>query len=218
MATYLVLLGPPGAGKGTQAKKLAGRLKLPHVSSGDLFREHLRGETELGVKAKSYIDRGDLVPDDVTIAMVRERLERPDCEGGAILDGFPRTPTQAEGLQEILGSFGSSLEAVLYIEVSEPELLKRLTGRRVCKAHGHIYHVGFNPPQVDGVCDIDGSELIQRDDDKEETVRNRIQVYWEQTAPLVDFYRDKGLLIEVDGEQPVEAVTDEMLAAIKEEA
>lgn len=218
IATYLVLLGPPGAGKGTQAKKLAGRLKLPHVSSGDLFREHLRGETELGLEAKRYIDRGDLVPDDVTIAMIRDRLERPDCEGGAILDGFPRTPAQAEGLEEILESFNSRLDAVLYIDVGEPELLKRLTGRRVCEAHGHIYHVQFNPPEVEGVCDIDGSKLIQREDDKEETVRNRIQVYREQTAPLVEFYRNKGLLIEVNGEQPVEAVTEEMLGAIRKEA
>lgn len=218
IATYLVLLGPPGAGKGTQAKKLAGRLKLPHVSSGDLFREHLRGETELGLEAKRYIDRGDLVPDDVTIAMIRDRLERPDCEGGAILDGFPRTPAQAEGLEEILESFNSRLDAVLYIDVGELELLKRLTGRRVCEAHGHIYHVQFNPPEVEGVCDIDGSKLIQREDDKEETVRNRIQVYREQTAPLVEFYRNKGLLIEVNGEQPVEAVTEEMLGAIRKEA
>ncbi len=218
MATYLVLLGPPGAGKGTQAKRLAGRLNLPHISSGDLFREHLRGETELGLKAKSYIDRGDLVPDDVTIAMVRDRLERPDCEQGAILDGFPRTPAQAGGLEEILGSLGSGLNGVLYIDVGEPELFKRLTGRRVCEAHGHIYHKDFNPPEVEGVCDIDGSRLIQREDDKKGTVRNRIQVYWKQTAPLIEYYRDEGLLMEVNGEQSMDEVTEDMLAAIKKEA
>lgn len=216
MPMYLVLLGPPGAGKGTQAKILSRKMGLPHISTGDLFREHLKQDTELGQKAREYMDRGDLVPDDVTIAMVRERLERPDCEQGAILDGFPRTPAQAEGLQEILRSLGGSVDAVLYIDVREDALLKRLTGRLVCKAQGHIYHEEFKQPQEAGVCDIDGSELLERDDDKEATVRNRIEVYWEQTVPLIEYYRERGLLVEVDGDQPVQDVTASMLAAIPE--
>lgn len=216
MPTYLVLLGPPGAGKGTQAKILSRRLEMPHISSGDLFREHLRSETELGKAAKSYIDKGNLVPDDVTIAMVRERLERPDCADGAILDGFPRTPPQAEGLEGILQDLDEGLDVVLYMDVSEDALLTRLTGRLVCEAHGHIYHEEHKPPEKEGVCDIDGSPLIQREDDNEETVLNRIDVYWEQTAPLIEYYRDENLLVEVNGEQPVQAVTEEMLNAIEE--
>ncbi|MDX1600240.1 MAG: adenylate kinase [Anaerolineales bacterium] len=216
MPTYLVLLGPPGAGKGTQAKILARRLGLPHISSGDLFREHLRKETELGKAARSYIDKGNLVPDDVTIAMVRERLERPDCADGAILDGFPRTPAQAEGLEGILQDLGDGLDAVLYMDVSEDVLRTRLTGRLVCEAQGHIYHEEHKQPEEEGVCDIDGSPLIQREDDNIETVLNRIDVYWEQTAPLIQYYRDRNLLIEVNGEQSVKAVTEEMMAAIME--
>jgi len=218
MPTYLILLGPPGAGKGTQAKRLCDELGLPHVSSGDIFRKHLKEETELGVLAKQYMDEGELVPDDVTIAMVGDRLAKPDCSGGAILDGFPRTPAQADGLDEMLAELGGQVDVVLYVQVSDEELIRRLTGRLVCRANGHIYNLRFNPPEHEGVCDIDGSELYQRDDDKEETVRNRIKVYQAQTAPLIEHYRQRGLLIEINGEQPVERVTAEMLAAIPEEA
>lgn len=218
MATYLVLLGPPGAGKGTQAKRLAEQLDLPHISSGDIFREHLTQETDLGKDARRYMDRGELVPDDVTTAMIAQRLSQPDCAAGAILDGFPRTIPQAQGLDEILQDQGRSLEAVLLIDVAQKELIRRLSGRLVCRQHGHIYHRHYNPPQEAGVCDIDGSELYQREDDKEETVRHRIEVYQEQTAPLVEYYRSKDLLVEVDGNQPVEQVTQALLDAVQQEA
>lgn len=215
MPTYLVMLGPPGAGKGTQAKILSRRLGLPHISSGDLFREHLRSETELGKAARSYIDNGNLVPDDVTIAMIQDRLECPDCADGAILDGFPRTPAQAAGLEEILQDLDEGVDTVLYIDVGDDILLTRLTGRLVCEAHGHIYHEEHRTPEEEGVCDIDGSPLIQREDDNEETVRNRIDVYWEQTSPLIEYYQERDLLVEVNGEQPVNEVTEDMLAAIR---
>lgn len=217
MPTYLVLLGPPGAGKGTQAKILAKRLGLPHISSGDLFREHLKRETELGRAARSYMDKGNLVPDDVTIEMVRERLQRPDCSDGAILDGFPRTPAQAQGLQKILAEFNAGVDVVLYMDVDEDVLLTRLTGRLVCAERGHIYHEENKPPRQPGVCDIDGSPLVQREDDNEETVRNRIDVYWEETSPLIEYYQDRELLVEVNGQQSVKTVTEEMLAAIRKE-
>jgi adenylate kinase len=218
MATFLVLLGPPGAGKGTQAKRLASELGIPQVSTGDLFREHLKQQTGLGQKANEYIKKGELVPDDVTVGMVRERLSRDDCENGAILDGFPRTVPQAEALAEILDDLGATLTGIFCIEISEQELLRRLTGRRVCRASGHIYHVEFNPPEEPGVCDHDGSELFQREDDKEETVKERIRVYREQTAPLCDYYAERGKLVEVDGEQNIEAVTKALLSAIEKKA
>jgi len=216
VATYLILLGPPGAGKGTQAKLLAVEAGLPHISSGDIFRQNLTESTELGKQARLYIDRGELVPDDVTIAMIRERLSRPDCQAGAILDGFPRTIDQATGLDEMLAAFGSGVDRVLYVDIADEELIRRLSGRLVCRAQGHIYHQAFNPPKQPGVCDVDGSALYQREDDKEATVRHRIQVYMQQTAPLIEHYRQRGLLSEIDGEQPVEAVTRDMLAAIGE--
>ena len=217
MPTFVVLLGPPGAGKGTQAVRLAESLGVPHVSSGDLFREHLQEQTELGRQAQSYINRGELVPDDVTINMIRERVNREDCcADGAILDGFPRTPAQADALDEILSEMGTALKAVYYISVSEDELIDRLTGRRVCKAAGHIYHLRYNPPKEPDVCDIDGSELYQRDDDRLETVVQRIRVYQQQTMPLIAYYRTKGLLVEVDGEQPIEQVTQSLLKAVSE--
>jgi adenylate kinase len=216
VATFLVLLGPPGAGKGTQAKRLAGSLELPHISSGDIFREHLQENSELGEEARAYMDRGELVPDDVTIAMIGDRLSRADCGGGAILDGFPRTINQAKGLDGILEDLGSSLAAVLYIEVGEDELTRRLTGRLVCRAKGHIYHRDFNPPQKPDICDVDGSELYQRPDDQEETVRNRIKVYRDQTSPLIEHYTGQGLLVTIDGEQGVNDVADELLSVVEE--
>jgi adenylate kinase len=214
MATYIVLLGPPGVGKGTQAKILAEKTRLAHISSGDLFRENLKNQTELGKLAKSFMDKGELVPDDVTIRMIRDRLSRPDCEAGAVLDGFPRTPAQAEALEKMLAGFGGEVNAVPYITAHEAILVERASGRWTCRAQGHIYHQKFNPPKQPGVCDVDGSELFQRDDDKAETVAKRIRVYLEQTMPLVDHYRRSGRLIEIDGAQPVEQVTKELLSAL----
>ncbi|MBL8100936.1 MAG: adenylate kinase [Anaerolineales bacterium] len=214
MATFIVLLGPPGVGKGTQAKILAETTKLAHVSSGDLFRENLKNQTELGRLAKSFMDKGELVPDDVTISMIRERISRPDCEAGAILDGFPRTPTQADALEKMLAEFASEVNAVPYITADESVLVERTGGRWTCREHGHIYHEKFSPPQKTGVCDFDGSELYQRDDDKVETVTKRIRVYLEQTMPLVEYYRKCGKLLEIDGAQPVEQVTRVLLSAL----
>lgn len=215
MATYIVLLGPPGVGKGTQAKILAETTKLAHVSSGDLFRENLKNQTELGKLAKSYMDKGELVPDDVTINMIRERLGRTDCAAGAILDGFPRTPAQAEALEKMLAEIKGQVDAVPYITAPESILVERASGRWICRAKGHVYHQAFNPPQRAGVCDEDGSELYQREDDKVETVTKRIRVYLDQTMPLVDYYRKSGKLIEIDGAQQVDQVTKTLLAALK---
>ena len=217
MAAYIVLLGPPGVGKGTQAKMLSEQTGLPQVSSGDLFRENLKNETELGKLAKTYMDKGELVPDDVTIAMVRDRLKRPDCEKGAILDGFPRTPAQAEALETMLADFNGRVDVVPYITADENVLVERIGGRWTCRLNGHIYHEKFNPPRQPGICDEDGSELYQREDDKAATVSNRIRVYLTQTAPLVDFYRSRGTLVEIDGAQAVEQVSEELLSAVRKQ-
>lgn len=214
MPTYIVLLGPPGAGKGTQAEIISEKTGLAHVSSGDIFRENINNKTELGKLVEGYINRGDLVPDDVTIAMIRERLARPDCAQGAVLDGYPRTPAQAQALEKMLKEFGGAVDRVPYIQVDEEELVKRLSGRWTCRAEGHIYHEEFNPPKQAGVCDIDGSELYQRDDDKRETVQRRIHVYFQQTAPLIEHYRKQGVLVDINGAQTIEAVTAELLAAL----
>lgn len=214
MPTYIVLLGPPGAGKGTQADAITSRLQLPHISSGDIFRENLKSQTELGKLAAGYMNRGELVPDDVTIQMIRERLSRKDCQPGALLDGFPRTPAQADALAAMLVEFNGQVNAVPYINVPEDVLIERLTGRWTCRAEGHIYHEKYNPPKVPGRCDQDGSELYQREDDKVETVTRRIRVYLTQTQPLIDYYRQRNLLIEVDGKQPIEKVTADLLAAL----
>jgi len=218
MATYIVLLGPPGAGKGTQAQIISEKYALPHISSGDIFRENLKNETELGKLAQSYMGKGNLVPDDVTIAMIRERLARPDCQGGALLDGFPRTPAQAEALAAMLVEFDGSVKAVPYISVPEVLLIERLTGRWTCRQAGHIFHEKYNPPRQSGICDLDGSELYQRDDDKAETVTRRIRVYLEQTEPLIEYYRQRGLLLEIDGSKAIETVSTELLAALAEKA
>jgi adenylate kinase len=215
MGLYIVLLGGPGAGKGTQAEMLVRALGIPQVSTGDLFREHLRNETELGRLAKTYIDRGELVPDQVTIDMVRERFSRPDCAEGALLDGFPRTIPQAEGLDALLADKGEELTAVPYIKVSPEVLLERLAGRWTCRECGAMYHAAFSPAQKDGVCDKCGGELYQRADDTPETQRHRIEVYFAQTAPLIEWYRDQSLLIEIYGEESIEQVGAELLAAIK---
>ena len=215
MATFIVLLGPPGVGKGTQAKILAETTRLAHVSSGDLFREHLKNDTDLGKLAKSFMDKGELVPDDVTISMIRERLSRPDCEAGAILDGFPRTPAQADALEKMLSEFKGEVNSVPYITAAESILVERAGGRWTCRANGHVYHQKFSPPKQTGICDLDGSELYQRDDDKAETVVHRIKVYLDQTAPLVDYYRRHGKLIEIDGAKEVDQVTVALLSALK---
>ncbi|HEX7974771.1 MAG TPA: adenylate kinase [Anaerolineales bacterium] len=214
MPTYIVLLGPPGAGKGTQAEIISEKLKLPHISSGDIFRENLKNQTELGQQAKGYIDRGELVPDDLTIAMIRDRLARPDAANGALLDGFPRTPAQAAALDTMLVGFHGQVDSVPYIKVPEQVLIERLTGRWTCRAQGHVYHQKFNPPQQANVCDIDGSELYQRTDDKAETVLNRIRVYLDQTMPLIQYYQQRGKLLEVDGTQSIEQVAADLLAGL----
>ena len=216
MATYIVMLGPPGVGKGTQAKILAEKTGLVHVSSGDLFRENIKKQTELGQLAQSFINKGELVPDDVTIAMIRERLSRPDCRAGAILDGFPRTPSQADAFKQMLAEFGSDVDHVPFVNATEDVLVTRLSGRWTCRANGHVFHAKFNPPQKPGVCDLDGSELYQRDDDKTETVSRRIQVYMKQTAPLIEYYREAGKLVEINGAQPIENVTAALVKALEE--
>jgi adenylate kinase len=215
MATYIVMLGPPGVGKGTQAKILAKKTGLVHVSSGDLFRENIKNRTELGQVAQSYMNKGELVPDDVTIAMVRERISRPDCQAGVILDGFPRTPKQADALKQMLAEFGGDVDYVPFVNADEEVLVERLSGRWTCRANGHVFHTTFNPPKEPGVCDLDGSELYQRDDDKVETVKNRIQVYRKQTAPLIEYYREAGKLVEINGAQPIEKVTVELVKALE---
>jgi len=214
MARYIVLLGPPGAGKGTQAKRISTELGLAHISSGDIFRENLKNKTELGELAKQYIDRGELVPDDVTIAMIKERLQRPDCKQGALLDGFPRTPVQANELDNLLGELNSTLEMVMYIEVPDEVLIDRLAGRWTCRAQGHVFHEKFSPPKVAGICDYDGSEIYQRPDDQRETVMNRIEVYQAQTKPLIDYYQQNGKLIVIDGTQAIEQVGNDLLEAL----
>lgn len=215
---FIVLMGGPGAGKGTQARMLQATLDLPQVASGDLFREHFANETELAKRAKKYVDRGDLVPDEITIAMVKERLTRPDVAEGAIFDGFPRTIAQAQDLDRLLAKMNERITVVPYIHVDPEILLKRLAGRWTCRAEGHVYHAVFNPPQVAGVCDKDGSELYQREDDTEETQRKRIQVYFDQTAPLLDYYREKSLLVEINGERAIDDIQKDLVEVINSAA
>jgi adenylate kinase len=195
----VAFLGPPGAGKGTQARELAREWGVPHVATGDMLREAVAAGTTLGREAKAFMDKGALVPDDVIIGMIAERLREPDARRGFLLDGFPRTIAQAEGLERLLKDLGQPLERVIYFDVPEPELIRRLTGRRVCRSCGHSFHVVSNPPRRDGVCDVCGGELYQRVDDSEATVRNRLNVYRKQTAPLLDWYSGKDLLGTIDG-------------------
>ncbi|MFC4563525.1 adenylate kinase [Nocardiopsis mangrovi] len=208
------MVGPPGAGKGTQAQILASELSIPKVSTGDIFRANVSGGTELGQQAKAYMDRGDLVPDEVTNAMVRDRLAQEDARGGFLLDGFPRNVAQAETLNKILDDLGARLDVVLELRVDEEEVVKRLSGRRSCRNCGHAQHVVFDPPKTDGVCDSCGGELFQREDDKEETIRHRLDVYREQTAPLVQFYESEGILVTIAAVGDVKDVTARAQAAL----
>ncbi|ACJ32510.1 Adenylate kinase [Anoxybacillus flavithermus WK1] len=202
----LVLMGLPGAGKGTQAEKIVEKYKIPHISTGDMFRAAIKEGTELGLQAKSYMDRGDLVPDEVTIGIVRERLSKDDCQNGFLLDGFPRTVAQAEALETLLQQLDRSIDYVINIEVDKSILMERLTGRRICKECGATYHLVFNPPAQAGVCDKCGGELYQRADDNEATVANRLEVNMKQTQPLLDFYEAKGYLRNINGQQHIDQV------------
>lgn len=210
----VVLLGPPGVGKGTQAAKLAERYGVPHISTGDALREAVQKGTKVGLKAKSYMERGALVPDEVVIGIIGERLAQPDCRKGFILDGFPRTVNQAEALDDILKSMGTDLDAVLHITAPDQVIVERLSGRRTCRRCGRVYHIATMPPKRDGICDICGGELYQREDDKPEAIAKRLQVYREQTAPLVDYYRRRGKLVEIDGSKSVEEVFDQIVDAL----
>ena len=194
----LILMGLPGAGKGTQAEKIVEKYAIPHISTGDMFRSAIKEGTALGNEAKTYMDKGELVPDEVTIGIVKERLSKPDCEKGFLLDGFPRTVAQAEALERLLNELNTKLDYVLHVKVPTEKLIERLTGRRICPTCGATYHVEFNPPKQEGICDHDGTELIQREDDQPETVKNRLDVNIEQTQPLLDFYEDKGYLVDID--------------------
>ncbi|AKS37135.1 adenylate kinase [Anoxybacillus gonensis] len=202
----LVLMGLPGAGKGTQAEKIVEKYKIPHISTGDMFRAAMKEGTELGLQAKSYMDRGDLVPDEVTIGIVRERLSKDDCQNGFLLDGFPRTVAQAEALETLLQQLNRSIDYVINIEVDKNILMERLTGRRICKECGATYHLVFNPPAKAGVCDKCGGELYQRADDNEATVANRLEVNMKQAQPLLDFYAAKGYLRNINGQQHIDQV------------
>lgn len=213
--TYIVLLGAPGAGKGTQARQLVEKLDLPQVSTGDLFRYNLKNETELGLLAKSYMDQGELVPDEVTIRMVEDRLIQEDCATGAIMDGFPRNLNQAAAFDEMVKPYGGVTLAPM-INLDDDEVMRRITGRRVCRSCGSVFHVDYNPPKEEGVCDVDGGELYQRDDDSEDTVRNRLYVYYKQTSPLVGYYFAKCLLAEIDGSRPIDAVQEDLMALLGE--
>lgn len=211
----LILMGLPGAGKGTQAERIVEKYEIPHISTGDMFRAAIKGETELGLKAKSFMDAGELVPDEVTIGIVRDRLAKDDCKKGFLLDGFPRTVAQAEALEELLASLDRKLDYVLNVDVPEQLLMDRLTGRRVSPTSGRTYHVIFNPPKVEGKCDADGSDLIQRDDDKPETVKKRLEVNQKQAKPLFDFYSEKGYLRNIKGDQDIDKVFDDIDQLLK---
>lgn len=207
----LILLGAPGAGKGTQAEYLSKRFSIPHISTGDILRENVKNETELGKKAKEYMDKGLLVPDEIVIEIVKDRLSKEDCKNGFLLDGFPRTIAQAEALDKVLEELGQKIDKVLNIEVPDEKILERMSGRRICKNCGASFHVIYRPPQKEGVCDVCGGELYQREDDKEETVKKRLEVYHAQTQPLIDYYKAKGLLVVAYGQEEIADTTKEVL-------
>jgi adenylate kinase len=210
----LVLLGPPGAGKGTQAAGIVEKFNIPHISTGDIFRKNIKEGTDLGNKAKSYMDKGLLVPDELVVEIVKDRLTEPDCKEGFLLDGFPRTVGQADSLNSELESMNIKLDKVINIDVSKEELIERAVGRRICKECGATYHIKFNPPKQEGVCDICGGSLYQRDDDNEETVTKRIEVYMEQTQPLIEYYREKGILVDINGSQDIDKVFSDIVESL----
>lgn len=211
----ILIMGPPGAGKGTQADVIVKEFGIPHISTGDAFRLAMKQGTPIGIKAKEYIDKGELVPDDVTIGIVEERLQQPDCKKGFLLDGFPRTLAQAEALDQILGRLNKKLDDVINLKVDSDNLLARITGRRVCKSCGTSYHIVFNPPKVEGICDKDGGELYQRPDDNEDSVRTRLEEYSNKTAPLLTFYENQNLLRHIDGEQDIDVVSQNIVSLLR---
>src|SRR2546429_3455283 len=211
----LLLIGAQGSGKGTQAELLSQTLGIPHIASGDLFRKAIDEKTELGIKAKAYIDRGELVPDDLTVTMVVKRLEEPDCSQGVLFDGFPRTVTQAEVLDKGLQEVGKQIDLAIYLQVLREELLKRLSGRYICRAKQHVYNINTHPPKVAGVCDIDGSELYQRSDDTGEAVQKRLDIFFNETIRLLDYYGNQKKLVEVDGNQDIDQVQQSLLDVIR---
>ncbi|CAM4182643.1 adenylate kinase [Lacicoccus alkaliphilus] len=202
----IILMGLPGAGKGTQASKIIKKYPIPHISTGDMFRLAIKNETELGIQAKSYMDKGELVPDEVTIGIVKERLSQSDAKDGFLLDGFPRTVEQAEALNGIMDELGNKIDRTINVDVDEEELINRLTGRRICEVCGTAYHLVFNPPKQEGVCDLDGGKLYQREDDNPETVANRLEVNMKQTQPMLDFYKEQDILVNVDGSKHIDDV------------
>jgi adenylate kinase len=210
----LILMGLPGAGKGTQAEKIVEKYHIPHISTGDMFRLAIKEGTELGKKAKEFMDQGALVPDEVTIGIVDERLRKSDCQNGFLLDGFPRTIAQAEALQSLLANMDKDIDFVLYVDVPEENLLERLTCRRICPTCGSTYHVLYNPPQQEGICDKDGSALIQRDDDTAETVKKRLEVNAKQTKPLLDYYQEKGYLVTINGDRDINHVFQDIKSTL----
>lgn len=211
----LVILGPPGAGKGTQAEFIINKYNIPHISTGDIFRENIKNNTDLGKEAKSYMDKGLLVPDEVVIKIVQDRISRDDCKDGFLLDGFPRTVTQAVSLDAQLDKLNTKLDKVINIDVDQSILVDRAVGRRICKTCGATYHVKYNPPKVEGVCDKDNTPLVQRDDDVKETVENRIKVYLDQTVPLLDYYVAQKLLVNVDGSKDIKEVSEEIVKGLE---
>lgn len=210
----LILLGPPGAGKGTQASGIINKYNIPHISTGDIFRKNIKEGTPLGKKAKEYMDQGLLVPDELTVNLVKDRLTQDDCKEGFLLDGFPRTVAQAEALDVELNNLGWSLDKVINIVVPKDALVERAVGRRICKDCGATYHIKFNPPTIPGKCDVCGGELYQRDDDNEETVSKRIEVYQDQTSPLINYYEDKKILANIDGQQDIDKVFDDIVEVL----
>ena len=207
----IILMGLPGAGKGTQASEIVKKFPIPHISTGDMFRKAIKDETDLGKEAKSYMDRGELVPDEVTVGIVKERISEDDAKKGFLLDGFPRTIEQAEALNSIMSELDREIDAVINIEVPEEELMNRLTGRRICEKCGTTYHLVFNPPKVDGICDIDGGKLYQREDDNPETVSNRLSVNVKQSKPILEYYDEKGVLKNIDGAKDIDEVTKDVI-------